>query len=291
MTRHSRATHPSPSSPRYLLFLLLALLLAPAVRAKTSLLIPGKGFGTVQLGAEYVDFAPAFGKPKKVTTSTEDPSIKMVWFESFAVQVNHDGKVIGITVLSPDYRTSEGLGVGSTNENIQKALGAGLVRGESGRVYPSRGIGFMFSNGKAAYVLVFKAEEGAVTPLLGDRLLIGGQRAGDLRLGMPFATVQKAWGSPSGEKPMGPGRTLADYQKEGVRFVVGGGKVEAILVTTGDFISASGIKVGGRRAEIEKKLGPAPSHKGDGIFYPKKGVGFLLATDEIREIQILAPEK
>jgi hypothetical protein len=270
--------------------LLLCLLFQTAVLAKT-LVTPGRGFGKVTLGASYVDFAQGLGRPKKVQQSGSDPSTKQVYFQDLALLVNREGKVIGITLMSPEYRTSENLGVGSSEASVEKAYGGGLARGEGNRTYPGRGVAFVFRGGHAAYVMIFKSEGGQSTPLLGDRLLIGGARAGDLHLGMSIASVEQAWGRPASSRPRGS-RTLVDYKKaHGVCFLVGGGKVDAILVTTSDFISGKGVGVGSRLADVEKVLGPSHDRKEGAIYYPRKGVGFLMAEGTVREVQIIAASR
>lgn len=266
----------------------LALLSTPLAWARPDLQ-PGKGFGKVTLGAAYVDFAVPLGKPTRVQTSGSDASTKQVYFPGLALLVNREGNLIGITLMGPEHRTSEGLGVGSPEAAVEQTYGKGLVRGEGNRTYASRGIGFVFRGGKAAYVLIFKPEGAQPVALLGDRLLIGGQRAGDLRLGMPLSAIQQAWGAPASQRPTAAGQ-LVDYkQAHGVCFVVAGGKVQAILVTTGDFISGKGIGVGSHLAAVEKVLGPSQDRKKDAIYYPKKGVGFLMAEGLVREVQIIAP--
>lgn len=274
-----------PWKLRVVRVVLLLLLLCPPLWA--AVIEPGKSAGSYQLGQDFKQVQASLGAPARVDPSPSDPSTKMYFYRDVAFLVNRQNQVLGITVTSPSYATSGGVGVGSSEQKVRAAFGEGLQRGNGNRTYAERGLGFSFSSGVVTHVYVFKPE--GQRPLLGDRLLVAGKRAGELALGLPFATVAKEWGAPEARSELG-GRSVVSYPKQGVRLVVSGGKLDGVLVSTGDFITAGGLKVGSTVSEIERVLGPAPSKRETGLFYPKLGIGFVLSGGQVREVQILYPQ-
>lgn len=257
--------------------------------AQKQILVAGKSAGVVELGTDYNLYKTSLGAPTKVESSLSDPSTKLYRHNDMCLLVGKSNMVIGITVLSPSFRTPEGFGIGSTDNQIMERFGAGLQRGLGNRTYPTRGIGFSYdSSNKVSQVYVFRTE--GERPLLGDRLLMAGARAGELRLGMKQSAIEQAWGQPSKVTPMDQGRTLVTYTSNSVRFVVQGGVVDAILVATGDFITPQGLKVGSSSVEVQKVLGQSRSKNKKGLFYPKLGIGFLTESNQVTEVQILSPK-
>lgn len=264
-------------------------LLAMPTLAQKQLVVPGKAAGSVELGTEFGRYRSVLGNPAKVESSPSDPSTKLYRFGDLCLLVGQQDKVIGITVLSNNYRTAEGFGVGSTESEIQQRFGPGLSRGTGNRTYPSRGIGFSFDNSaRVSQLYVFKTE--GERPLLGDRIIRAGSRAGELRLGMRLSAVEQAWGAATSTVPMNQGRMLVTYQSYSVRFVVQSGVIDAILLTTGDFITPEGLKVGSTTVEVQKALGQSRSKNKSGLFYPKQGIGFIVESNQVTEIQILSPK-
>jgi hypothetical protein len=198
--------------------------------------------------------------------------------------VNGKQKVIGITIYQPGAKMANGLGVGSSVTQVQSALGTGLQRGPQQVAYPS-GIGFAYDNASLVdRVFIFKAE--AQTALQGDRLLVAGKRCGDLKVGMAYAAVESAWGA----APVHEGKNYR-WPDKFVGVLVEGGRVAAITMTTGDYISHKGLKVGCSKAEVLKVYGPAPDTTGGNLIYPKWGIAFYLAGPTVSTIQIFAPIK
>jgi hypothetical protein len=257
--------------------------------AQKQILVPGKSAGIVELGTDYNTCKTQLGAPTKVESSLSDPSTKLYRHNDMYVLVGKSNSVIGITVISPSFKTPEGFGIGSGDNQITARYGPGLQRGAGNRTYPTRGIGFSYdASSKVSQVYIFRTE--GERPLLGDRLLMPGQRAGELRLGMKLSAVEKAWGQPTKTTPMGQGRTLVEYAQSSVRFVVQEGIVDAILVATGDFITPQGLKVGSSAMEVQSILGQSRSKNKKGLFYPKLGIGFLTESNQVTEVQILSPK-
>jgi hypothetical protein len=286
--RRIRVIHSQPKKIGLWLIVLLILLRGVPSFAQKNLLVAGKMAGTVEIGSDYSKAVPSIGPASKIEPSPSDPSTKLYYHRDLLILVGNDDKVIGITVTSPAYRTPDGLGVGSQEHDVVRRLGEGLNRGNGNRTFANRGIGFSFdSSNRATQIYIFKAE--GDRPLLGDRLLVAGQRAGDIRLGMKFSLIEKAWGPPTKTKEL-PGKVLvASYPPNSVRLVVHDGTVDGILVTTGDFITARSLKVGVTAKDVIRVLGQAPHKQKNGLFYPKLGIGFLTESNQVTEIQIIYP--
>lgn len=268
------------------------MLLALTAVAAPPPILGGVGLGKVKLGTTLADVEAALGKAAQVTSSPNDPGSKFYAYPKFgcSVFVGSEGKVIGITITSAQYRTPEGLGVGSSRSQVEKAYGKGLARGAGNVNYASRGLAFSYGNDKVSNVFVFKREEDR--PLLGDRLIVPGQRAGDLKLGAPAEGVLKAWGKPDATTPLsGIKGEIWNYKDQGVGVLASELKIKAIIVSTGDFITAQGVQVGSSLAEVKKAFGTGGEASGDFYFYPQKGIGFQLTAGRVSEIRVVSPGK
>jgi len=265
-------------------FLLWFLVLSGAAWAQV--VTPGVGVGSVKLGQTEAQIRQALGAPREIRPGSSDT--RLFIFDGLMLLINKEKQVIGLTVSGAGYKTAEGVGVGSAAAEVEKRFGPGLRRGEGNLTYPGRGLGFTFDGqGKASHLYVFKPE--GDRPLLGDRLIVAGKRAGQLQLGGSAQAVQAAWGAPSKTQDLGGGRSLWTFEEQGVRLMVSGGAIDAILVTTGDFITNEGVKVGAKQAEVERAYGSGFQRKGPGLFYAQKGIGFLLGKESVIEIQVLFP--
>lgn len=247
---------------------------------------PGVGAGAVRLGQSDPEVRQALGAPREIRPGSSDTRIYL--YDGLMLLLNKEKQVIGLTLSGPGFKTAEKVGVGSSAGEVERAYGAGLRRGEGNLTYPAKGLGFTFDGqGKASHVYVFKPE--GDRPLLGDRQIVAGKRAGQLQLGGSAQAVQSAWGAPSKTQDLGGGRSLLTFDKQGIRLMVSGGAIDAILVTTGDFITVEGVKIGATQAEVERAYGSGFQRKGPGLFYAQKGIGFLLGKESVIEIQVLFP--
>lgn len=271
--------------------LFLALVAIPVLAAGASI-DGGRGVGDIRLGDSYEKVEQALGQADRKQVSPTDPDAGMLFYDrhGLAVLVNKDLKVLGITVTGGGYATPEAIRVGSTRAQVESAYGRGLTRGQGNLSYPGRGLAFSFQNGKVSHVFVVKPEEDR--PLLGDRLIVPGQRMGELRLGQDVAAVRSAWGKPDSEKPIreGSATSILTYKEEGVRLVVSGGRIDGVLATTGDFITAGGLKAGATKAEVERAFGKGYATQGPGLFYRNLGIGFIMGEDKVLEIQVIHPK-
>jgi hypothetical protein len=102
--------------------MLLAGALAPAIAfgADGKLIEPGRGIGAATLGMSEAEATAVLGKPDSrlhVTSGYLD------LFGALQVFVADDGRAYRIETEAEDYRTREGLGVGSTEADIVAKLG------------------------------------------------------------------------------------------------------------------------------------------------------------------------
>lgn len=268
------------------LFLVLCLLIPCLCWAQAWQLKPGASYGPISLGQPVAQAEQALGAPTRSVPSQSDPESSLrTYAKNVLLLVNGKKKVIGITVFQSGARTTEGVGVGSKIAQVQQAMGPGLPRGSGQVAYPGSGIGFAYDEaGLVDRVFIFKVE--AQSALQGDRLVVAGQRCGDLKVGMAFSQVESAWGA----APVHKGKDHR-WPDKGVGLLVDGGKVLAITITTGDYITAKGLKMGSSRAEVLALYGNPPQANGENLIYPARGIAFYLAGDTVSTVQVFAPIK
>lgn len=281
-------------SRRLLPVLVLLLALGAGIlpcRAEGNLIRGGVGVGPVRLGQTMDELKKALGAPARTTPSPNDPDSKLLDYPArgLSIFMGSSGAVIGVVVSGTSWKTSEGIGVGSPQARVTELFGRGLQRGPENLTYPSRGLAFAFQGGKVRMVYVVQKEE--ERPLLGDRLVDPGRRVGDLRIGDPVSRVDEAWGRADKTLPLGKDRQLHVYKEEAVSLVVYGGRVEAIILETGDFITREGVKVGSTRAEVLKAFGRIYRTEPDRIWYDVRGIGFWFQGDRVRQIQVVAGKR
>ncbi|MCA9791245.1 MAG: hypothetical protein KC910_05600 [Candidatus Eremiobacteraeota bacterium] len=276
---------------RTFLAIVLSLFLVAPVWADTTI-VGGKRAGDIRIGQSVSEAQKVLGKPSRVREAESDKKASMQFFDArgMALLIDASKNVLGITVTSTSYATAESIRVGTPEATVRKLYGTGLARGTGNVSYPERGISFSFQNGKVTHIYVVKPEQDR--PLLGDRLIVPGKRVGDLQLGGPFTVVEKAWGKPDSRSDLSnhSGEIIA-YRQHGVRFVVISGRIDAIMLTTGDFITKQGVKIGSDKDEVIRAFGK--DFKTNDAFhsYPGLGIGFMLGQGDVIEIQILYPSK
>lgn len=275
------------------LLVLLALLTLPSLAADPKLIQGGKGVGPVRLGQSLEQVQKALGKPGATKPSPNDPEAKLLEYpaKGLSVFLGSSGAVIGVVVTGAGYRTAEDVCVGTGKATVTSTYGTGLQRGLENLTYPSRGLAFSFASGKVTHIFVFTPEEQRA--LLGDRIIEPGKRVGDIRIGDPIAKVAEAWGKADKVVPLSKEsrRDLHRYKEEAIGLIVFGGRIEGMILETGDFITRDGIKVGSSRAEVLKAFGRTYRSEPERIWYEVRGIGFWFQGDRVRQIQVLEGKK
>lgn len=271
------------------LLLFLALLTLPALSADPNLIQGGKGVGPVRLGQSLEQVEKALGKPSSTKPSPNDPDSKLLEYpkKGLSVFVGSSGAVIGVIVTGAGYRTADDVRVGTGKSTVASVYGTGLQRGVENLTYPSRGLAFSFASGKVTHIFIFQPEEQRA--LLGDRIIEAGKRVGDIRIGDPISKVAEAWGKADTVLPLSKEskRDLHRYKEEAIGLIVYGGRIEGMILETGDFITRDGIKVGSSKAEVLKAFGKTYRTQPERIWYDVRGIGFWFQGDRVRQIQVI----
>jgi len=232
--------------------------------AQSNLIRGGQGVGVVRLGQTLGELRKALGPPARVTASPNDPNSRLMDYPKRGISVflGSSGAVIGVVVRGRSWRTPEGVAVGTPQGRVTKAFGKGLVRGEGNLTYPDRGLAFSFRSGKVHTIYVFQREEDRA--LMGDRLIEPGRRVGQILLGDPISRVEDAWGRADRVLPLGQGsqERLHSFKEEAIGVVVLAGRIQGVILETGDFITREGVKVGSTRAEVLRALDFLPGRTG-----------------------------
>lgn len=141
--------------------LALALALAPgappagAAQPNRFLVVPGRSAGPIDIGMKLDAVERIFGRP-----STTDLTSNTHWYEwqapnnqmgSIAVETAQDTVILISLANDPRYRTSEGLGDGTTLDEVRRVFGqpSSVMRLEGYAIlqYRTKGIGFVMPEG------------------------------------------------------------------------------------------------------------------------------------------------
>lgn len=268
--------------------LIFAVLVPVAAQGTDTLLVGGERAGPFTLGSSFAAVSQRLGAPPDVIPSASDPgtSTRMYKKQKIAFLVQQE-KVIGITVARSDWKTRGGLGVGSTLESFQKAYGKGLKRGANDVAFSQHGLAVTHAGGKVNTVYVVKKD--AIDAAKGDYLLVGGTRAGEMRLGNSAKDMKALLGPPA--KTEGTGKAIWVYPDLGVRLAFVKDRLYLIGVTSGDWVTPTGLKVGRPFSEMKKSLGKEYRVDKSSVFYDQWGIGARLEGELIVELLIFSPKK
>ena len=145
---------------------LLAVLLAAAGgRAAVEglyLVVPGRSAGPAVLGMPGQELVRQLGRPSGAVRA--EAGTRLSWPRvGLSVRLDRDGKVEAVFVESPRFRTREGVGVGSTREDVVVAFGptdhAQEDRSTLILAYPGLGISFAIRKDRdgVELVMVYRA--------------------------------------------------------------------------------------------------------------------------------------
>lgn len=278
--------------PQYRILAFLAtllLLLSPAWAENQTTIKGGQSAGPFQLQGAFSEVSRTLGSPSSESPSSGDPGTVMKFYkkQQLAFLVNPKGKIIGITVARKDWKTADGLGVGSPLLAFQELFGKGLKRGRGQTAFPQHGLAVSHESGLVKMVFVVKKD--AKDAIKGDHLVIGGTRAGEMRLGNSAKDMRALLGSPP--KTSGGSDNIWVYANHGIRLAFVDGRLHLIGVTSGDWVTPSGLKVGRPFADMKRELGSDYRVDRQSVFYDKWGLGARLQGDQIVELLIFNPRK
>lgn len=253
---------------------LLTLIISSAYASQ---IIGGKSIGPVTLGEPIQKFEKFLGPGQTMSpTFFNYPSKKM------AVLVKN-GTVQGIMVYGPEYATKEGIKVGMPLSSVTKAYGNYLRTDAGSLVYSELGLSFNEKDGKVARIMVVQA---AVDILLGDKAIVGGVRAGNIKIGMDISQVVKHWGEPTKKNTMEGNKSVEVYQYDtkAVKVLSSSGVVAGIQINSYKFRTPEGIGINSTREQVVKTYGTKFKAVKESIMYPSMGLGFYFSKNKVIEI-------
>jgi hypothetical protein len=270
----------------------LTLLLLVAQASAQNLnkqIVGGERAGPFLIGAQFSVVEKQLGKPGSVTPTSGDPTTTMRLYpeKQLGFLVNGKGEVIGITVARKDWKAARGLGVGSPVLAFQEVFGQSLKRGSGQLAFPEAGLAVTHRGGTVTTIYVVKKDQ--VDKVKGDHLVVGGSRVGQLRLGRSSDELLKLLGAPA--KKEGQGGNIWVYPDKGVRLAFLQGRLHLVGVTSGDWVTPSGLKVGRPFSDMKRELGSDYRVETSSVFYDKWGIGARLQGDQIVEILVFSPRK
>jgi len=272
----------------FILTLVLALSLQVFAQQSATLIVGGQGAGPFKIGSPFAEVTKRLGAPDSSKPTAGDPrtTVKMYESKQLAFLVNPESKIIGITVARKDWKTAQGLGVGSPVIAFQESYGKGLKRGSGHTSFAEDGLAITHRGGIVKTVYVVKKDK--LDASKGDYLLIGGTRAGQLRLGSSEQDLLKLLGKPP--KKEGRGQSIWVYPDQGIRLGVIQGRLHLVGVTSGDWVTPSGLKVGRTFSEMKRELGAKYRVESSSVFYDQWGIGARLLGEQIVELLIFNPK-
>lgn len=118
-------------------------------------IVPGARVGGLRLG-QSVDFVvKQWNEPSKRAPFQQKPDCELWSYEKKGIIViTWQGKIDGVMVFSPAFRTDRGIHVGSRRDAVVKAYGKAGAREEGLEAYPSLGIGFFYEEGAVKQIYV-----------------------------------------------------------------------------------------------------------------------------------------
>ena len=90
---------------------------------------------------------------------------------------------------------------------------------------------------------------------------------------------------------VGPSRRSSKGWVEGLGLVVLEGRIQGVILETGDFITREGVKVGSTRAEVLRVFGSTFRAEPERIWYEVRGIGFWFQGDRVRQIQVVSGQR
>ena len=263
----------------FLFALSILLLISISAAHADNIIVGGKRVGPVKLGDPLSKYEKVLG-PRKTLSQTFFDYPK----RGIALMVKN-GKIEGIMVYSSAYKTKEGVKVGASINLLEKKFGAYLKTDTGALVYSDMGLAFNEKNYKITKIMVVQAKPDL---LLGDRMIVAGQRLGNIMLGMDISQVQKHWGQPTGIEKIDSKFTIYKYNQKGIKLIVEGGIVAGAQILSYKYRTPEGISVKSTKEQVIKTYGKRFKEVKNSISYTTLGIGFYFTNNQVVEI-LLTP--
>ena len=111
-------------------------------KEQAQLIVPGKRVGQIGLGAKRAEVVEKLGKPEAASYGAERfpvdslPAKYYLHFKDLSFLIKDD-RVSQITVSKPRWKLANGVGVGASEEQVKKTVGAKFqLRKNSGKDFP-----------------------------------------------------------------------------------------------------------------------------------------------------------
>ncbi|MCD4783749.1 MAG: hypothetical protein K8T10_07960 [Candidatus Eremiobacteraeota bacterium] len=263
-----------------ILLSVIILTFIPALAQNDRLIVGGKRVGPVYLGKPLSQFEKFLG-PRKVM----NPTLFDYPNKGMALMVKK-GIVRGIMVYSPMYKTGKGVKVGGSIKTLKKRYGNYLLTDAGALIYTELGLAFNEKNYKITKILVVPASP---DPLLGDKIIVPGQRVGNIKIGMDISIITKHWGNPRAIENI-PGSQVKTYtyDHKGMKILVESGMVAGAQILSYKFRTREGITVKNSRNQVIKTYGKRYKQVKDSINYRSLGIGFYFHKGRVISI-LLSP--
>ncbi len=239
------------------------------------IVVGGKRVGPVMLGQPVAKYENFLG-PR----STKSPRLFYYPARKMLLLVNR-GKIEGITVFSPKYRTKKGVRIGQSVSILKKKYGNYLKTKAGSLVYTELGLSFLERNGKIFAIQVVHAK---ADPLLGDKKIIPGVRVGNIKIGMDISVIEKYWGKPARVERVKGKVLVYRYPHKAVSILVAEGIVAAVQINSYKFSTPEGISIGSTYNQVIKTYGKRFKQVNKSIFYNNLGIGFYFDKGKVLEI-------
>jgi hypothetical protein len=243
-------------------------------------IIGGNRIGPVTLGQPLITYAGYLGKRNAVSFNFYDcPSRSML------IQVQ-DGIITGIMVYSSNYVTREGIKVGDSVSKMVSKYGGYLLTDSGALTYSELGLAFNVNNDKITRIMVIQASP---DPLLGDKIVIPGSRAGNIKIGNNFSNVINTWGAPDSVENRGTDNEIkiVKYKRKAMNIIVVDEIIQGVIINSYKFRTTEGIGVDSTYQQVIKTYGSDFKRVKDSIMYESRGIGFYIHNNKVIEIIVV----
>jgi hypothetical protein len=245
--------------------------------ANDKLVVGGDRIGPVTLGKTVAEYEAFLGKYNQISSNFIDcPSRKMLLH-------TQNGKIIGIMVYSSDYKTREGIKVGDSVSALVKEYGNYLKTEAGALTYSELGLAFNVKDDKISRIMVISA---APDQLLGDKVVVPGVRAGNIRIGDNAQNILNIWGRPDSieNSDKNPSVVSLRYKNKAVTIITVDGVVSGVVINSYKFRTSEGISIDSTFEQVAKTYGTEYKKVHNSIMYHSNGIGFYMHENKVIEI-------